>query len=736
MVSRRPAGERQWAARLSTAPATWQCLTMIVVLALMALLRWTHPSAYLAGDKLNQYVPVLQDIGRRLRAGDFPVMDPDLGTGGNYALDTQYGVYDPAHLGIAYVLSWVDDRYLAGWLLAAPFLVILAWGTCALAQRLGVIGVWSAAAGVTAATSGYVFFQLAPVWWPGLVGAAFLPWVWWSWVGVGRARQMVAIALFSYLVVASGWPAAWLAYAALSAGLLVEATSKARDQAVGVRGRAFLARVLAAAAGVAAGAVHVVPILRASDWTSRESGISNEFTHTPNLADVFSFAVPYLHGDITQYHDAPTVELPIFFVSSFLLLLAWGTAWSGAVWKQPGTVTAGVALVLALLFTQLPSELGPIRVHVRELAAVQFFAVVLVMVAWSRHRTRLTRQRSVGALTTYLAMSVVAWSRTPQDEKVLVGVALGLIALLTVLLVVHRAGLAWAGAAAVLSTCLLPVAAMHLEHPGGSGPDAVVRQTALSLPPGEGPGYALLATSHVEVPPSWAEEGVGWGFSGLTAENRYAPGYSSVRQRWFDERFELRGALGKTGPGGPSRLFSREKTTGLRWTDLLGYRALLVHRLRLPSAVQAADGDWAPVAESKDFVKLEPVAGRPGGPMIDRASPSRVTAVVGDVDVRPVAVGGERQTYAVRAPSGGRLIFRDLYWPGYVATVDGAPVPVTPFRRTLVSVELPAGAEGMLEVHYRPHSPGSLTATLGGGAVLLVASLMMAGGRRRSRRQG
>lgn len=222
---------------------------------------------------------------------------------------------------------------------------------------------------------------------------------------------------------------------------------------------------------------------------------------------------------------------------------------------------------------------------------------------------------------------------------------------------------------------------------------------------------------------------MGWGFSGLTRDNRYAPGYSSVRQRWFDQRVGLQGALGKTSRDAVRNLFSRERLTGRRWIDLLGYRVLLAHESRVPAIMDRARGRWVPVQRSQDFVKLAPA---PGG--VSPSATGRVTAVLGEAEVTPEEVSGERQTYAVQAPAGARLVFRDLFWPGYVATLDGSPLPVVPFRRTLVSVELPPGSEGTLDLRFRPHTARSLSATLGTGAVLLVgAILLQRGGRARHR---
>lgn len=693
----------------------WQAVAVGAMALLLVVLRWTHPWIYFSNDKRNQYLPVMQDIGRRLRSGDFPAVDPDLGPGGNYALDVQYGLYDPLHWLVGYGLSFVDDQYLAGWLMSLPFLLAMVWGTAALVQRLGCHGAWSAAAGLGAGTSGYVFFSLAPYWWPGAVGMAFLPWLWHAWLARPGVLRLLAVAAFTYLVIASGWPSAWLAYAMLAGGLAVEATVRRRQLPPGAA-TSLVAGALASTAGALAAATNVVPLLRASEWTSRRQGISNTYYNIPNWADVGSFSVPFLRGDLSSHNGKPTLDDPIFFFGWFIVVLAWLTLWRRDVWRQAGVVTAAAALAVALLATQFPSDLGPIRIPSRQLAAVQFFAVVFAVLGWRASPAALTVRRASGALLTFGAMAVVAWSRTPTETEVFLAIGAGLIAVAVLLALWSRAGHGAAGIWVLVATPVLTFLAMTLENS-----DPVARhdfsRSELSVGADEQPGFALFP--HRGARPEWLREGIGIGFSGLAEDNRYAPGYSSVSQRQFRARFYVQTPSGKTDMEAVRQLFKEEATTGEQWVDLLGYKSVLVPLPRARALERAAGEGWAPAVTSESFVKYSRT------PSNALAGPGRVTAVQGDVALRAVSVQGERQEYEVLAPDGGRLVFRDLYWPGYIATLDGDRVPVTPFKQMLVSVDLPPGAQGTLVVRFRAQSPKTLTATLGGGAVLLAGSVLL-----------
>jgi hypothetical protein len=103
----------------------------------------------------------------------------------------------------------------------------------------------------------------------------------------------------------------------------------------------------------------------------------------------------------------------------------------------------------------------------------------------------------------------------------------------------------------------------------------------------------------------------------------------------------------------------------------------------------------------------------------------RITAVIGDASVRAVDVERSRQTYDVNSETGATLVFRDLYWPGYVATLDGQPLTVRPLDRTLVTVELPPGSAGTLTLRYDPMPLWLWAPPVGAGAILIALAVLI-----------
>ena len=147
----------------------WEAVTLGSIAALVVFIGATSPRFFFAGDKQNQYLPVARDIGRRLRAGEWlPVIDPDLGRSGNYALDLQYGLFEPSHWVVAVALSYVDNLTVAA--LCGPLPSSDSWPPeCAPCSCAGSAGGWAAAVGCRGGDVGYVLFWAAPSWIPALV---------------------------------------------------------------------------------------------------------------------------------------------------------------------------------------------------------------------------------------------------------------------------------------------------------------------------------------------------------------------------------------------------------------------------------------------------------------------------------------------------------------------------------------------------------------------------------------
>ncbi len=720
----------------STAPASrsgagWLLVSAATTALLMGVVYLWDGTAFLVDDKRNQYLPVAMDIGRRITAGEWlPVIDPNLGISGNFALDIQYGLFEPTHWLVDIGLSRFSDLQLAAFVWSLVFEVLLAVGTTALGSRLQMAGPWASAAGLAAASGGWVFFKLSPGWMPGLVSIAWLPWLWWAWIGVRRRgssetsyrrlrfRDCLGVAVFTYLVIAGGWPATWLAFGAMVVGLGLEAVVR-RDPAAGVREwlEPLLLRGLAALAGLTAALLCLLPLYNAEAFTVRGSDIGNDNFLTGNLADMLAFAAPQLHGDILTFGGQTTLQLPVFFAVWFGVVVLWCTRWDVTVWRRPGLVTAVAGCLLMLLLTQVPSSMGALRDPIRQLAGAQLFFAVGVCALAGSGRWLVTAPRAVGVAASVAAMGWLSWARQPAGPGTLTGI---------IVVAVAGALLLWAAArmpgytavTAIVTTLGLSLLTFGLYHgdPEPSDTQQPDRLTAgvLALTKADGPIFAAYGSGNPALWDRWQNDGVGRAFSDLRAEARIAPGYSSLGQRGFRLHICVRVAQGNGCPSELSRLFTSEPTTGQTWADLLGYRTILVagdHQQRRFETL--APAMWHLVASGADFNEYQRSSAA--------SVAGRVTGVIGQADITVTALSNESQSYDVRTPGGARLVFRDLFWPGYEATLNGAPVPVGVLGGTLLTVRLPPGSDGHLQISYVPLTPRALIAFPAAAAVLLGA---------------
>ncbi len=612
--------------------ARWQALSAGSTALLMLILKLFDGGYWMSLDERLQYAPVFMDIGRRLQDGEWlPLIDPNLGDSGNFSLDIQYGLFEPTHWLVAIGLAHFSDLALAGFVWALAYLVIFAVGTTSVSLRLGVTGIWAAAAGLAAATSGYVFFRLASPWIPGLMSIAWVPWFWWAWVGVGRrlqVRHCIAIAVLSFLVVASGWPSTWMIFGALVIGLAVEAllthatTDRPAEWLV-----PFGLRAAAALAGLGAAALTVFPLANAAAYTDRHSGLGNTNLEVANFADILGFFAPGLRGDLLTSPGDSSFDKPIFFAVWFGVAVLWLVPWRMVTLRSRGVITALVGCGVMLLLTQAPSTMGPVRDQIRQLAGVQFFFAVLVCLLACAAPLVVSRARLIGVGASLLGGAWLSFARDPDIGLAAVGAVVGVSALVAALIwALRAAGTKAAGAVALGGTFVLSglVFLVNDSVQGGAAvPDHLVPDVlvagGLGLGPADTPTFAVNGKGSPRQWAEWTNDGVGRAFSNLSAHVRVAPGYSSIGQKEFLKTFCLSPAHGNGCKSEAAKLWGKEPATHQPWIDLLGYRTVLVqsaHMQRSSPTWQATSGRWcSPVRLSTSSSRRGGSPGPDGSPM-------------------------------------------------------------------------------------------------------------------------
>src|SRR5687768_18342052 len=92
---------------------------------------------YYGGDNPESFVPLWHHFGEELRSGNWPTMDVAGWTGGNYAAEGVYALWNPVQLLDYVLVSRFDDLAAAAAAVQIQFLALLGMGAYLLAREYG-----------------------------------------------------------------------------------------------------------------------------------------------------------------------------------------------------------------------------------------------------------------------------------------------------------------------------------------------------------------------------------------------------------------------------------------------------------------------------------------------------------------------------------------------------------------------------------------------------------------------
>lgn len=688
-------------------------LSAIPLLGLLLIVVLRKSRYFWIGDTEAQYAATFHYIGEQLSSGNIPWMVPWQGSSANLLLDPQYGMLNPlmwVHY-IAYAAS--SDLQLASIALSALGLVLVQGGAIAWLMRLGVGGGWAVLGGFTSATGGYLLSSDSSL---VLLSLAALAWLGWALAAPVRSVwQVLAVAVTTFAALAGGAP-----FVAVSACLLIAA---AVGEAWAFEGmRTSLRLLLAAAGGAALAAPNLVLTAFAFQWTLRQGGIENTALYVPGLADVLNTG--NATAGVNLQHATGSVGWGMLVVVGGLGLavvpfIDLPARW----WRHRSAITLTTTVLGLLVLMQGPSEFGPLRWPVRYLGAYQLLLSVTLVAAFGIFGVRVSRARIAWAVTLWAAFAFITFARSPQflPQHVLSIALAG--ALVAVFALVGARAIPWLS----LPLCFLIMLWAMFGQPGSPRVAAWGQPTNVAdyqLPLGAGPERSLVL-----VPPEMnmtaaALQGVFTGQNYLVGPARSGVGYSSVGQRYAAERFCTH-IGGFTCPAGVANMLQVEPSTGRRWIDLLGVNTLVAHRGFIPALDQGLPDVWNQTQATKDFVVLR----RPAEPQLV----GRISTLPEGAQAKAIEIRDTMQSYSIDS-TGGRVVFADVFWPGYGAEWNGEPVPVTALGNVLVAVDIPPGA-GTLTVTYRP-AGATIAAGFVGLGLLLTLWALIAVRRQRGERVG
>lgn len=664
------------------------------------------------------------EIGNRVLALDWPLVNPRIWQSGNYLAESSWGVYSPILwlVGIGAHLATNAAVYIT--LVKFLFLAVASLGCYLLARSFGARPQWAAIAAIGIPLNGVTVYLDSASWANGLMSWSLIPVTWWAIRRTVRDRRnpLPAI-LLGCGVVGISYLHATLMLAVILAGTLAEAALR-RD-----RGRLYRALALCLTAGSMAVVVHL-PGLLTSSFSGRSQGIANSGNVTVDASDLISSAIasgtPYMNFMGNSFPGAP-----LTYLAWFLPLVAF-VGWRAVAKRLRGEIAIVVVLVVALMILLGPSDVGVLRFPIRVLPFVSLCAITILVVGLSTsavwNARRLAVALAIMATSTYFALSA-----GPGFWKAVAVVAVAAIAgIVAVYLlstdrdtsltrgirrITSAVRLREAGSAVVVVMILVTLFTSAAQHKVAFR--APLRDygmpTSVDALRGQTDGYVgdVFVVGAVEKPLAdpgiWNETLVGnlWYIDGAPVQNAYSTVYNAAYSSHV-----CMGYNGFTCSDAYRLLFVPQPDTGELLVDLLGINTVQVIKESVPQWVWSRLPDGWSVIENNDYVRtivrddpIPPAGGvvwQSSGTSVDVRSESD-TSVTFHVDELPA--------------DGGRVALSRIPWPGY--SVDGGTLSQDSMEGFLLTVDLPASSAGQdVTVSFTP--PGFAGQTVFGGVIAVV----------------
>lgn len=737
-------------------PPRWRGIAaagvVVVVVAVLAQLPLINNHIfYYWDDSAAAFLPDWYHIGTLLRAGHWPVLAPDMWAGGNFAAEAMLGLFNPVSLANDILVSLLPDLALAAAVVKTEFLVLLAIGIYLLAREYGATRTASVVVATALPFAGYTLYFDASAWVGGLIGFAWVPLFWWSAHRFStRGCNPIGPLVFGYLGMSVGSP-----YGAL--GIMIVLLAVGAELALQRRWRRFGQLVAVAVVIGMSTLVVYLPLVGSSAVTWRtDGGVFNDGTFVPHLSDLLASAAPTFQPLFVTFGTTVTT-FPCAYLAWFVVpLLPW-VSWS-ALWRRiarwPSVAIFGLVYLLCWIG---PSNLWLFRWPARLTEYLYLPIGVLVALALTDGpRTSMPARRALASAILVAAGTYLSVVSAPAHVRAHILALVLVVGLLVATALAWRRGPTAAGGVLVLGTALV-LAVQVSVYPANDNitPWRFPHNVAL-MKADYGTRYAgntlQIADAHAlaEVTPlipagAWRDVLLGSGIhvAGVPALNAY----TGVGDVAFSDALCMN-YYGGTCADAYARL----------WRTAPGTTTTLADVLRLNTVVLLTGyHDGGPLVGGHDDQHVDSHVDRAAAPVVAPAGWSvvrrtAVTTVLRRDQPLPWPAGrlswaGQGVTVASDIVSGttdervtyrgqGRVVFAALAWPGWRATVDGAPVLVKQGPAGLIEVELPPStpATHMLELSFTPpgFSFGLPLAGLGALLGLSYAGVTMA--RRRIRR--
>lgn len=699
----------------------------VVTATVVFVVETLQPGFFRRDDAVNEFLPYLSEMSRLWTSGQLPILTSHSLNGGNFLIDFQRSMFYPIVVIAAFAYPLIDSPANVALLMAGLNIwsVMVAGYTAAAAFGVNRWMRWATALGL--AFGPLFFFLYATSWWNAAIASSAILWLIAALEWYARRRTIGSVVVVGVAVLLNmlvGWPHGYIALAILFVAYAVRLSLQERAAGAARWWLTALPLVFAAMLPI----LVVMPLLsefltQGSNF-ARQSGVYNDNFGTPSLSQLLNVFNP-TGGDLWNiYGGFRWWPLPIGYVSLSVLLLVFVRNWREQL-RRPDLLMLLALAGLFLFLSQMPSQFGPLRSSFRFLPYVGGFLLLAQALLISRAVFRFTRVRAaiiIGIM--FFAAIFASWRvATPRDDVryayVMPALSVVLLCVVVILCLRYRKV-----AAAALALTIGGVLLLFAQVPRGlsdtylgtsSFPDFAAAEPNLQKIP---EGFVLHASTYYSFGNAVLPE-----FSAaryLLADKRIMNGYDPVGFAPYNDRLQplaVQGHLPLTAVDTLAQPSSLDPSV----CDLTVWGIRSVVTLTDP------DDARAPLLEECGFTRI--ATGLADSLWVDDSRPMTGTvswASPGTSVSNDTELSDRHERIQVRNDSGstGTVAFARMAWPGFTAESAGQPLTVGKYEDTLVTVEVPAGFDGQIDLSYTPPS-WRWALPLSGAA--LLAGIVLAG---------
>jgi hypothetical protein len=683
-------------------------LLLLLVISIPELL---EPGFYYYDDVRHFFLPSIAEAGRQLWAGEFPWISLRSWYSGNLIGEGQLSLLNPLNLLLYAACAKIDDLEMAAFLFAGSYLFLTGLGVFFLARTYRIPSVYAALAAITYCSSSFFTYFYAASWWNALTATCWLVWAWACWVRLlqGQAMLLPTFVCTTFLL-SAGWP-----HGALSLGIVVVASLIVSGRQA-LNPVLFFRILLVGCCSIAASLLAIYPLLATLAGSKRAAwGIISGPEFAGSLEYFLAASWPsYIASARIFFNES--AQMPSFYLGWFVvppLLMK--------LWAKDGFFADKDVKPLLIVFTVLallslgPQFLFAIRWPLRFLPSAHVCLLLMACMALARSAALGRADKQVWGA--YFALGfVLSCLLSPVNTE-----AHALMLLLAVLslaaLVVYGHDSKSRGRL-LIGTTLVFAVAFHFVWPrnpnvtdwsvplqqvspaidAASPPSGNSRLTLLQGPPPCDTITCLLVS----------------GAAGLWEEGRMVNGYTPMAFKGYADvlGFNL---WSWSKPQYVENYFKRDAESGLMLFELMRINEFRAAYGTLNKAFeQHRQGEWLE-RRYADGVSYQRV-------MSGKELPGTLSWVGAGLTVAGLSASTLEERVTIQsnvAPSARHLVFARAWYPGYMATIDGQPLPLKTYAGLLVSVSVPPGLTGELALRFKP--PGhAWTLPLALAAILLL----------------